>query len=342
MIVWSDRFGPGGASVAAVSCLLCGGGPSRAVGEGVDQPSVQLSMTEKGELVAPSTTLESCTDPDERDYFLDEWAAKNDPVLIARARRFHMTPRAYVGVIHKFFCWTLLDGQAQSLEGIRRMRYGIYPQISCSVSWDQTCEETIALKAPTGWQVCRLLYTVTLRRGDTQIRIEPDDWIGSGYGTLGFRTYRMRFRVAGDGQLLDPDGADLILTDVGLDVVSDKLTASEREDRGCDVPRRSPPPPPANQSLSASALTPNVVQQIPGANTTRRRVRMTNTGLVWNCTYYEIWANDRFWGREMLHASGVVALQPNATWDTEFYRREATGWRFMSQVVRVNPGGCIP
>jgi hypothetical protein len=342
VIIRRGRHGPDWASAAAIVCLLCVGAPSRVVAQGVDQPSVQISMTETGELVAPSTTFESCTDAEERDYFLTDWAAKGDPVLIARAERFHMTPRAYAGVLHEIFCWTLLDGQAQSLERIRRMRYGVYPQIICSVSWNQTCEDTITLRAPAGWQVCRILYRVTERRGDTRIQVEPDDWIGSGHGTLGFRSYRVRFRAAGDGQLLDPDGAKLVLTDVGLDVVSDKLTASEREGRGCDVPVRSPPPLPVPSSPSPSqAPTPNVVQQIPGADTTRRRVRMTNAGSVANCTYYEIWADDRFWGREMLHESGVLALQPNSTWDKEFYRREATGWRFMSRMVQVNPGGCI-
>ena len=41
----------------------------------------------------------------------------------------------------------------------------------------------------------------------------------------------------------------------------------------------------------------------------------------------------------MLHPSGVVQPQPNAHWDEDFYRREATGWRFVSRLVLVKPGG---
>lgn len=282
----------------------------------------------------PPTYLDTCTTPTSRAEYVEEWVASANDELRRRARAFHMPVERYANFVVDFVCWALWDGRPETKHLADRKLFPFYSKLECDVDWDQHCRIERSLTLPKGWQVCRVLYRITNRRGDTRFKFSPGGWLTSQFGHVGFREYSMLFRADGSGAIFDRVGAHLVVEDVAIDAVSDRLGVDERRERGCEIPERLPPPPPKPpvKPPDARAL-PNRIQRIPGATKERYRVIMTNPGTVTNATYYEMWVFDPFWGRELFFQSDTIILGPGATWDYEFHKYGAERWRFASRLV---------
>lgn len=298
-----------------------------------DNPNA-VTKLDPGGLVMPNSDFRACTSVELRREYVAQWVDQQDPELLRRAALFGMPAKPYATLVNDFVCWVLFNYNPAQKHLFERMRHGLFGRLECDVDWNEHCDGSQKLTVPAGWQICRAIYRVSNRRGDTRLILKPGDWTSSNFGKTGFRSYHMTFRADGSGAIFDRVGANLTINDVSLDAISDRLTWQERQARGCDVPEHKPPPPPEPKPQPGAPVSANEVRILNVSSVERYRVWMRNPGKTANRTYYEIYAEDPFWGREMLYKSDVVALGPGDTWDYEFHKYGAIRWRFQHQLIK--------
>ena len=312
------------AAATALASLIMAGLPSLA------------SAQEEDDEGSPTIHVQDCSTPEGRERYAARWARTQHPTMLATASRWQMSPLQYTKTRHDYVCWVLFDGDKRTFPPIARSVKQFVTRWECDVDWDEHCEGKHTITLPRGWQVCRLIYTISNRRGDTRFIVTPTNWLTAAYGPTGFRAFNLQLRADGSGAIFDRVGAHIVIENISLDAVHESLSVQERRSRGCEIRDRPAPPVPTppEPPTTPGNPQPNQVQEIPGSTTERYRVIMRNPGPVPNNTWYEMWAYDPFWGREMMWYSGNVPLPPGGVWDYEFHKYGATRWRFVHRLLR--------
>ena len=113
-----------------------------------------------------------------------------------------------------------------------------YTDLTCDSAWNERCEDSNALDAPAGTQVCNVFYSVTYEGGyDTEIRTTPGSWYENDPESPDrFRRVEIYMRAGGSRNVLDRVGARITLSDVGITVIPASASNSERFAAGCAMP----------------------------------------------------------------------------------------------------------
>ena len=111
-----------------------------------------------------------------------------------------------------------------------------YEYVRCKVKWDQRCSGEEIIEAPQGWQACKPLYSVSVqRRGSYSVR--PDKWYTNDPESPDrFRAYKFNYSAVGSGNIFDREGGHMMLSDVGLRLISADANNHARYKAGCSMP----------------------------------------------------------------------------------------------------------
>lgn len=111
-----------------------------------------------------------------------------------------------------------------------------YEWIECYVSWDQACEGDVLIQAPVGFQICKALYTVANRSGNSNYSVSPRSWYTNDPESPDrYRAVNFHVDAAGDYFFFDRKHAHMKLKNVGVSVISASATNEDRYFLGCDI-----------------------------------------------------------------------------------------------------------
>lgn len=115
--------------------------------------------------------------------------------------------------------------------------YILWSSLECDVKWDQSCSASKLLDAPPGWQVCKVLYTVSNNRGKTELKVEPAEYYTNDPEDPDrFRAYTVAMSAKGNGNRFNRRSANLTLTQVGIRIIPAEYTNQDRYRLGCTLP----------------------------------------------------------------------------------------------------------
>jgi hypothetical protein len=114
-----------------------------------------------------------------------------------------------------------------------------YSKFWCDVDWIHYCVgPDLVVTVPAGWQACKALYTVARNEGFVHVyKVISQDWfMNDPLEPASFRTYRYSIEARGNGQIFNPQGANVTLTDVGIRLIKATATYKDRFDAKCELP----------------------------------------------------------------------------------------------------------
>lgn len=93
-----------------------------------------------------------------------------------------------------------------------------------NVDWNMTCNGSVSLEAPVGWQMCKPIWgTVTRGRGSPMFVATKNDAVHTSYW----------MHVEGSHDMFDRWGSNMDAYDVGAELIQAPTTAAERAAAGC-------------------------------------------------------------------------------------------------------------
>ena len=115
------------------------------------------------------------------------------------------------------------------------IQYIRYSTVQCDVGPGQRCEGSVTVVAPTGWQVCGPIYTVTYYGGyDKEVRVTPAQFYPNDPQSPDrFSAYEYYIRAGGNGFGL---GARVTLSQVGISLIPADMTNYDRYFYKCQMP----------------------------------------------------------------------------------------------------------
>ena len=108
----------------------------------------------------------------------------------------------------------------------------------CDAAWDQSCSGSETIEAPTGWQACRIIYTLAYEGGHRTIKeFSAEGWYADDRQSPDrFRHYRVSISASGSGVSFDQAGAKIRLENVGMDLIPADADNAGRYAAGCHMP----------------------------------------------------------------------------------------------------------
>ena len=111
-----------------------------------------------------------------------------------------------------------------------------YNYYNCSADWNQTCQGTLKIEAPAGWQACKALYSVSGGR-NSRSSVTPDNWYTNDPESPDrFRAYNFYIFAQGSGNIFDRWGSNLNMSNLGLRLIAAEARNRDRYIAGCDMP----------------------------------------------------------------------------------------------------------
>jgi hypothetical protein len=114
-----------------------------------------------------------------------------------------------------------------------------YSAFWCDVDWIHFCNgPDLVITAPSGWQACKALYTVTRNDGYSHsYKITQSGWyVNDPLEPASFRTYIYSLYASGNGNPFSPQGANVTLSNVGMRLIKATASYTERFAAQCDLP----------------------------------------------------------------------------------------------------------
>jgi hypothetical protein len=112
-----------------------------------------------------------------------------------------------------------------------------YGWIACQADWDVTCEGDYGFNAPPGYQVCKMLYTITSQNNSQSVTITPTGWYeNDSEHPARFRGYALHLFAGGDHNPLTQKGSNIRIDNVGIRVIDASQNNFARYATGCDMP----------------------------------------------------------------------------------------------------------
>ncbi len=115
----------------------------------------------------------------------------------------------------------------------------MYESISCESEWNQYCDthNTIKLEAPANWQICKPLYSVVSKEGDTNVHFWATSWYPDDtQRPRRFRAYTLRVWSNGSGAPTNKWGSQVQLKDIGISIIPGEADNAARRKAGCELP----------------------------------------------------------------------------------------------------------
>ena len=114
-----------------------------------------------------------------------------------------------------------------------------YSEMSCSADYNHQCDDYYSQNAPSGWQVCSFFYTRVSRNNATTFEVQSTSWYPNDSNPPRFKGYSLHFGVFGSTNWLDQWGSNLDVKNVGMRIIPDWATNSDRKSLGCQMPSRT-------------------------------------------------------------------------------------------------------
>lgn len=112
-----------------------------------------------------------------------------------------------------------------------------YAWITCQADWNQSCDGDYAFTAPPGYQVCKMLYTITSQNNSQSVTVTPAGWYeNDSEHPARFRTYALHIFAGGDHNPLTQKGSNIRIDNVGIRVIDASQNNFVRYATGCDMP----------------------------------------------------------------------------------------------------------
>ena len=123
----------------------------------------------------------------------------------------------------------------QGRAGAYPINYILYTTVECDVPKNKRCEGTVALTAPSGWQVCAPLYQVSYYGGyDKEVRVTPALFYPNDpLSPDRFSRYEIYIRAGGNGF---DQGARVTLSQVGVSLLPFSMDNYDRAFYHCQQP----------------------------------------------------------------------------------------------------------
>lgn len=206
---------------------------------------------------------------------------------------------------------------------------GVKP-VGCEVKYNQYCEFTESIRAPAGFQICRLSYSTVSERGDYAFKVTPVGWLPNEPGKTNRHTgLDLYFRATGHSNAgLNRLGARIEIENIRVGLLPSDADDSERRRRNCEIgqsPDAARPAPTAPRpTIVISRATVSGIRHPEGRTFTVRILNQTQNPTR---TYYACWKFDRMFGREMIEYETTVSLQPGSSYSYDCHDWDAPNWR---------------
>jgi hypothetical protein len=129
--------------------------------------------------------------------------------------------------------------QAENLRAARGKTYDWmrYNWLKCDAKWNGSCEGTVLLEAPQGWQACRLLYRIGEVNGGAAFSTVQTSWYTNDPESPDrFRAFSIHLVARGGGNPFDQKGVSVRLENVGIRLLPANATNADRYAEGCEMP----------------------------------------------------------------------------------------------------------
>lgn len=125
-----------------------------------------------------------------------------------------------------------------SNESLPVYRYIQYSEYTCDVDWQHRCEGSVVVQAPTGYQVCRALFSVTYQGGHDAWHAEtPTEWyLNDPQSPDRFRAVEFKIHAFGSGSIFNQLGSRITLQEIGVSYISADADNFQRYAAGCWMP----------------------------------------------------------------------------------------------------------
>jgi hypothetical protein len=111
----------------------------------------------------------------------------------------------------------------------------LYSLEACNADWNQTCQGYFTLDAPSGYQICKFLDTVTTKNNGFD-SFTPANFYSEDTGPIRrFNSYGYNIGSTGSGNILDRWGGSFAVVNLGIRIIPSNKTLADKQSLGCDM-----------------------------------------------------------------------------------------------------------
>lgn len=112
-----------------------------------------------------------------------------------------------------------------------------YEYVRCKARWDQNCKGSVPIDAPAGWQICKPIYSETVKRGNAGYSFSPRSWYTNDPESPDrFRSLSLDVYAFGNHNPLNHRSAHIHLSKVGAKLLPADANNADRYREGCMMP----------------------------------------------------------------------------------------------------------